>query len=61
MSPIYLIWSKLGRCLDRDKSDIYWLLKMTTPDELEKWLEKLGVTLIQVEILNKIIKTEYKK
>ncbi|MFA6831897.1 MAG: hypothetical protein WCR36_06470 [Bacteroidaceae bacterium] len=59
MSPIYLIWSKLQRANDKDIKDIIWLLTLVTPEDLEEWLSRLGVTDGEIELINDIISGEY--
>ena len=56
MSPEYLIWSKVQRFTEKDKSDILWLLQIADIDLLEVWMERLGVTTTEIDKINDLIK-----
>lgn len=59
MGPEYIIWSKLQRFSLQDIKDIKWLLSIVTAENLEVWLQHMGITAIEVERINSIIKQVY--
>ena len=57
MSPAYLIWSKLTRWLEKDQTDIKWLLtiKQLSDDEINNTLDDLGVIQEEFERLESLL------
>lgn len=57
MSPEYIIWSKTKRFLERDVTDIKWLLDLADFDKLEALIEDLGFSDKNLEDLNGVIES----
>ena len=55
MSPEYIIWSKTRRFLEKDVTDIKWLLTIADFDKLEALIDSLGFTNKNLDNLNEII------
>ncbi len=57
MNPVYLIWSKLTRASEKDKTDIKWLLSIpqVTDEEIVDGMEDLGLTDKEIELLNSLL------
>lgn len=57
MNPVYLIWSKLTRASEKDKTDIKWLLSIPqiTDEEIVEGMEDLGLTEKEIDLLNSLL------